>query len=133
MDKIIEQKIENLEKRVAALEEKLPREAVFSEPLVKKMSAKEFLMTKNPKTDTQKTLALAYYLEYINGMHSFNVADLGAAFSLAKEQHPANINDAVNKNITRGFLMEATEKRGGKKAWILTATGEKYVGDNLNK
>jgi hypothetical protein len=41
------------------------------------------------------------------------------------------MNDAVNKNIARGFLMEAAGKKDAKKAWCLTSTGEKYLEDDL--
>jgi hypothetical protein len=93
----------------------------------KKISAKEFLMTKKHKTDTQKTLILGYYLENLSGISPFNTADIETAFRLAKEKLPANINDTVNKIIGRGLMMEAPEKKDSKKAWVLTASGEKFV------
>jgi len=95
--------------------------------------AKEFLMTREIKADTQKVLALGYFLEYMEGMESFNVNDLEAVFRAAKEKPPANMNDAVNKNIARGFLMEAAGKKDAKKAWCLTSTGEKYLESKFNK
>jgi hypothetical protein len=133
INKTIEQRVEKLERQVAALM------AMFSSqpaPLVsreKKMSPKEFLMTKILKTEMQKTLALAYYIEYLGGMECFNVTDLEAVFRSAKERLPKNMNDAVNKNIARGFLMEAVEKKDNKKTWVLTSTGEKCVEEDLKK
>jgi len=132
INKTIKQRVEELEKRVAVLEALPPSHTSASPALkVKRSSAKEFLMTKELKTDTQKTLALAYYLEYIEGMGSFNAVDLEAVFRAAKEKLPKNINDVVNKNIARGLLMEAEERKDTKKAWVLTATGEKYVEEKL--
>lgn len=93
----------------------------------KKLSAKEFLMTKNVGSEVQRVAALAFYLERQEGLSSFNVADLENAFRAAREKLPKNMNDAVNKNIGRGFLMEAAEKKDSKKAWQLTATGERFV------
>ena len=128
--KTIKERIEELEKRVATLEISL-RSAVPTTSKPKKLSAKEFLMTKVLKTEIQKTLALAYYLERMESMKRFNVADLEIAFRSAKEKKPKNINDAVNKNIAHGLLMEAAEKKETKKAWELTSTGEKYVEEEL--
>jgi hypothetical protein len=124
-----------LHERVSSLEDRIKKlEDIFfsgsSDTVItkkKKSSAKEFLMTKEIKTETQKVLALGYFLEYMEGMESFNVNDLEVAFRAAKEKLPKNMNDAVNKNIARGFLMEAAEKKDAKKAWCLTATGEKYL------
>ena len=84
-------------------------------------------MTKSIKVETQKVLALAYFLEREEGLASFNVPDLEIAFRSAREKVPKNMNDAVNKNIARGFLMEAKAKKNLKKAWHLTATGEIFV------
>lgn len=133
MDKTrtIEQRIEELEKRVASLEQASSLRTPSAAVKMKKISAKEFLMTKELKTDTQKTLALGYYLEHIEGIPSFNIDDLVAGFQAAKERRPQNMNDVVNKNIARGFLMDVAEKKDNKKAWVLTSTGEKYVEKEL--
>jgi hypothetical protein len=93
----------------------------------KKLSAKEFLMTKTVGSELQRVVALAFYLERQERMASFNVSDLEAAFRSAREKLPKNMNDAVNKNIARGFLMEAAAKKDSKKAWQLTSTGERFV------
>jgi hypothetical protein len=98
----------------------------------RRLSAKEFLLSKNLKSETQKVLALAYFLEREEGLTSFNVSDLESAFRSAREKLPKNMNDAVNKNIARGFVMGASEKKGSKKAWQLTSTGERFVEHNLN-
>ncbi len=129
--KTIEQIIGELEKRVASLEQALSLHTPSVPLKIKKISVKEFLMTKELKTDTQKTLALGYYLEHLESMLSFNIDDLVAGFQAAKEKRPQNMNDVVNKNIARGFLMDAAEKKDNKKAWVLTSTGEKYVEEEL--
>lgn len=129
------QKISELEERIKKLEEAVfDSSGKLSLPKSnKKVSAKEFLLTKELKTETQKVLALAYYLESMEGLASFNVNDLENIFRSAKEKLPKNLNDAVNKNIARGMLMDAADKKEGKKAWYLTSTGENYVKNDLNK
>jgi hypothetical protein len=130
----LEQRLLELEERVANLEKMRPslRTEHVTPPAQKKISAKEFLLTKDLKTEVQKTLVLGYYLEYVEGIASFNTDDLAAVFQSAKEKRPKNMNDAVNRNVARGLLMEVG-KKDSKKAWILTTTGEKYVEGELNK
>ena len=121
----IEQLLRSLETRVSALEKHF--ESGPSLATAKKESAKEFLLKKNIGSETQKVLALAYFAERQAGLISFNVTDLEATFRAAREKLPKNMNDAVNKNVARGFLMEAEQKKDSKKAWQLTATGERFV------
>ncbi len=129
-----QKQIADLEARMKKLEEMvLPSAGSTSVTRHKKSSAKEFLMTKQAKTDTQKVLALGYFLEHLEGMESFNTSDLEVVFRAAKEKLPANMNDAVNKNIKRGFMDEAKERKDAKKAWYLTSTGENYLENDLNR
>lgn len=123
----IEKRLKVLEDKVEALEKQLSDSTTTLLKETKKMSAKEFLLTKEFKSETQKVLVLAYFLEHIEGMTSFNVPDLEGGFRAAKEKIPLNMNDAVNKNIVKGFIMEAEVKKDSKKAWYLTSTGERHV------
>ena len=133
-NKILEQRVEELEKRIARIETALPSNGIaLTVAKTKKLSPKEFLMTRELKRETQKALALGYYLEHIEGMENFNIVDLETVFRSAKERPPQNMNDTINKNIARGFLMETKEKKDSKKAWILTSTGENHVEEKLKK
>jgi len=126
-----ELRMQKLEERVGRLESLLEgrsRETIAKE---RKLSAKEFMLSKSLKSETQKVLALAYFLEQEEGLTSFNVSDLESVFRSAREKLPKNMNDAVNKNIARGFLMGASEKKESKKAWQLTSTGERFVEHDL--
>ena len=121
-------KLGDHESRISALEG-MP--AKKTEGQGKKLSIKEFLLTKKPGDDVQKTLVIGYYLEHFEGMDKFNARDLTEGFRLAKEPPPTNINDKVNLNIQRGRMMEAKEKKGKFKAWVLTNSGEKFVEEGL--
>jgi hypothetical protein len=127
----MDQRLRDLETRVRAIEKRFEDEGMVSPARGKKQSAREFLLTKKISTETQKALALAYYLEHVEGLESFNVPDLEKAFRAAREKLPANMNDVVNKNIARGFLMGANEKKDSKKTWYLTSTGERVVENNM--
>jgi hypothetical protein len=124
-------RVRKLENRVDRLERLLGSESAVGAARARKLSAKEFLLTKNLTAETQKVLALAYFLEREEGLMSFNVADLEGAFRAAREKLPKNMNDAVNKNIARAFLMPAEGKKDSKKAWQLTATGERFVENEM--
>ena len=130
-DEDLVRRFESLERRVEKLEAHFGRENAVTIPKERRLSAKEFLLTKNLKVETQKVLALAYFLEREEGLASFNVQELEVAFRAAREKLPKNMNDAVNKNIARGFLMETKEKKDSKKAWQLTSTGERFVENEM--
>ncbi|MBI5654391.1 hypothetical protein HZC53_01925 [Candidatus Uhrbacteria bacterium] len=126
----------DLERRVALLEERLAKfEEAALKPFIvqpsetKKISIKEFIMTKKLDDDVKRTLAIAYFIENIENIKPFNADDLKKAFRSAKMQTPTNINDKINMNIRAGRIMEVDEKKESKKAWELTATGESFVED----
>lgn len=132
-DDDVKQLLRILESRVSALEKRFENGASPAAVGGKKQSAKEFLLTKSLSSETQKVLALAYFAEHQDALTSFNVSDLEAIFRAAREKLPKNMNDAVNKNVARGFLMEAEQKKDSKKAWQLTATGERFVEQEMGK
>jgi hypothetical protein len=99
----------------------------------KKLSAREWLLQKRPKSDVEKVLALGYYLEHYRNTSSFNRSELEGLFREAKEIVPRNINDKVNKNIEKGFMMGAKENKDELKSWTLTSTGEEFVENELGK
>jgi len=126
----IKKTLEDHEKRIVKLENLL-----VSRPLIieKKLSIKEFILSKNPTNDSQKTLAIGYYLEKHEGLPSFNVKDLEKGFHDAKESAPENINYKVIVNIQKGYMMESKEKKDNLKAWNLTNSGEKSVESDFEK
>lgn len=93
----------------------------------KPISIKEFINEKKPNSARQITLAIAYFLEHYEKAMPIGVSELEQGFRSAKIPPPKNINDMANKNIAAGFLMESKHKKGLRKAWVLTATGESFV------
>lgn len=121
---VIRKQLEDHEKRISELEALLQSKP---EPVMKKLSIREFLISKKPGNDVQKTLTIGYYLEKHEDLSSFNVRDLEDGFRSAREPVPENISDKVNKNIRKGHLMEAEQKKDNKMAWVLTNSGVEYV------
>ena len=143
-DNEMNDRLQSLELRVAALEEKLSvlgtattgasgqSVALVAGHGEKKLSLKEFVNEFAPKNARETTLAVAYFLEN-EGTVPFNVQDLERSFRAGKIPRPKNINDMVNKNIQQCFLMEAVENKDSRKAWELTATGERAIQDRIGK
>lgn len=134
----LQQRIDALEKRIGNLElmckSEIPQHvSPGSHITVKQISPKEFLLQKSANSDVERTFYLAYYLEIVKGDSSFNVDSLRETFKLAKTPTPTNLNDCINKNITKDLFMETGDKKDDKKSWALTATGEKSVENDLNK
>lgn len=130
---------EQMETRLAAIEARLTRiesqsreeTAETKSTTKKKLSLREFMNSKALTSEVQKTLAIAYHLETHEDAASFNAQDIKRGYSLAKEPSPKNINDTINKNIQKGYLMDADEKKEGNKAWTLTNSGIEFVVNTL--
>ncbi len=125
-------RVAELERRVAALE---ASRSAGPEPSAgsKSTSVREFVISKGPKSSVETTLLIAYYLEKYAGMTTFNHDDLVRGFAQAKEPAPGNLSDMVYKNIRRGLLTEAQEKKDKSKAWIVTNSGERFVENGLKE
>ncbi|HEV2120514.1 MAG TPA: hypothetical protein VGS11_10505 [Candidatus Bathyarchaeia archaeon] len=132
----VSKEIERLKELVADLDTRVSKLESPSEPIpsagTKKLSIREFMLQKGVSTDTDKVVVLGFYLERFSALQSFNITDLEAAFKEAREPVPKNINETVNKNIRKGYIMEAGEK-DSKKAWTLTNSGESFVDNGASK
>lgn len=131
MSEEIKKILDDHEKRISALEELVKGKQVNKPE--KKMSIKEFILSKKPKNDVQKTLAIGYYLENYEGLPLFNAMELENGFRSAKEIVPNNINLCVIRNINKGHMQETKERKDDMKAWNLTNSGEQFVENNFKK
>jgi predicted transcriptional regulator len=117
-------KIEEHEKRISKLEMMLPDAKLEASKM--KTSIKEFILKKNPINDTQKALAIGYYLEKYEAFISFNSKDLEKGFRDSREKIPPNVSDKIQLNTKNGHIMEYGEK-DGLKAYVLTNSGERFL------
>lgn len=131
MSENIKKILKNHERRISALEKRIPPTPRLS--ITKRLSVKEFILSKNLNKDVDKTLAIGYFFEKYEKMNSFNVKDLKRGFVAAKERVPPNINDKINLNIKKGMMMEADEKKDNLTAWVLTNKGEKFVENDFKE
>ena len=129
-DQIIKEiinRLNNLEQRIITLEGK-DIQPIQRDP--KNLSIREFILSKNPKDEIQKTLLVCYFIENNEGIPFFNVKDIESGFRQAKEKLPKNINYNVFMNIKKGYLMESNEKKDNLKSWSLTNSGIRFVEAN---
>lgn len=126
----IARKLEEHDGRISAIERSLQ---AIPEAVKKRISIKEFILSKKPKNDVQRTLCIGYYLEKWEAISAFNIKDLEEGFRDAKEKVPNNMNLCVTANIRKGHMMEAKEKKGNLKAWVLTNSGDKHVEGDFQK
>jgi predicted metal-dependent hydrolase len=103
-----------------------------AEPTGKKISPAQFFKKCNPKTDVDRVLVAGSYLEQIRDARDFTAAEVRDIIKEAKWPPPINVNDAINRNIKKGFLMSAGD-RENKRAFVLTSDGEELVKDLPSK
>lgn len=126
MDGEYRKMLEEHEKRISEIEKRLGVEVVRAVP-AKIISIKELMLEKKPKDDVQKALLIGYYLEKHSMMANFTPNDIKEGFGGAKEPIPENISDKIAKNIKKGHLMELPDKKDGRRALVVTSSGEKFV------
>jgi len=120
-------RISTLERRVEVLEAQLAQDIPSSVAKTKQKSLREFLNELSATSATEIGLCIAYFLENNKGFASFNSEDIKSGFREARIPVPKNPNDLINKNIAKGYIMDAEDQKDGKKAWVLTATGLETV------
>lgn len=134
MTKDIETRVAELENRVKALESELRGNPVATKNDKKKnISINEFLLEKKPGTAMDSALAIAVYHEKFSGANSFNANDILDLIRKAKQKKPKNINDLINKNISKGYFEEDTVGEDGKKRWYVTNSGTAVVDNNFSR
>jgi hypothetical protein len=88
----------------------------------------EFLDLKgNPSKHTDSVAVFAYWLFKVEKMETFNVQDILSCYDRTRKTKPSNANQIINQNVASHIFAEASEKKDGLKAWVITRKGEEYV------
>lgn len=98
----------------------ISREPKFSSS--EKLTPKEFLLRKQPKTNVERIACLAYYLAHCRDIHEFKTIDISKLNTEAAQTKLTNASQAVNDAVKTGYL--AAANRGMRQ---LSAHGEQYV------
>lgn len=132
MKESLEERVDALERRVAALESK--KIVPSKEQTGDRMSPREFLLDRAPRSDNDKTLVAGYHIEIIGGTEAFDFDDIERFYAAAKEAAPANRRDPPYQNVKKGYFREVGKREVGMKArnrWALTNSGIKRVENGL--
>jgi hypothetical protein len=86
------------------------------------ISPKEFLRQKEPKTDVERAMCLAYYLSHYKDVPHFKTADIAKLNTEAAQRKFANTAYTISNAATTGYFVAAV--RGHKQ---LSSMGELYV------
>ena len=93
----------------------------------KKESLMEFLKKINAKSATDHAVAIAYYLEKVDGIEEISIKHIKTGFRLAKFQH-SNASQVLVDAKTRSFLMDGS----APKLYTITQSGVRWVEDRLH-
>ena len=91
-----------------------------------------FLAQLNITTHIDRIVAILYY-QYHTGNKLTTITELGEAYSDARVKPPRNFSDLLARCIRKGHVVEAKDKKDGKKAWQITSLGEEFVETELQK
>jgi len=92
----------------------------------------EYLATKKIENNVERTVAMAYYNYHKTGQ-TITISELEAAYSNARVKSPKNFSDVLARCIRQGYMVEAKERKDGKKAWQVTPTGEAWVDSGFGR
>lgn len=96
------------------------------------MQVSEFLADKNITIHMDRIVAILYY-NYGKSGELTTVAELEEAYSNARVKPPRNFSDILATCIRKGYVVEAKDKKDGKKAWQITPTGKKFVEEEIKR
>jgi len=98
----------------------------------KPKSPAQFFRGASPRTDVDRVLVSAYYLEKFRELQSATSSEIKELIREAKSPPPTNTSDAINQNIRKGFLMTGGD-REGKMVFVVTSDGESRVDEMTAK
>lgn len=123
----VEKKIaEFLKQRPKQTTETAPSKAITPAAPARILSPAQFFKHYNPKTDNNRTLLAAYFLEKYRNAQSSTAAEIREVIREAKVPPPRNPSDSINQNIRKGLLMTAGDK-DNKMAFVVTSDGETAI------
>lgn len=130
----LEARISDLEKRVSALEKGPHADSAGIRGKKPNLSVNEFLREKRVISATSAVnlvLAIAVYNERFRGADSVSANNLRDLIREAKQKSPTNINDCINRNVSKGYIAEDKFGEDRKKRWYVTTSGNDYVDSNF--
>lgn len=81
------------------------------------------LKEKSFSSDVERVLGAAYFITQPENTANFTAKEIEAAFREARANKLSNVNASINRNISKGLLCEADEKKDGLKSFYITQDG----------
>ncbi|WP_276259902.1 hypothetical protein [Haloglomus litoreum] len=98
----LQDEIENLKKRVAALEAKLEENPGAANEATDMQS---FIREFDPSTHKERAAGIAYYLEEYENQDRFTTGDIEEGYRTCRMNLPANMSDVLNACEENGWVM----------------------------
>jgi hypothetical protein len=95
-------------------------------PSSKPLSVREFLDQYSISRHTDIVLAFGYYLEKRQEVSGFTAVDINRCYYDAKIE-PSNTSQMIIQNVKKALMMEAPGSNKGRRKFVLTQKGEKFV------
>lgn len=94
-------------------------------------SLTEFINLLHPKTDPDRVVCCAYFLQTQRNTEAITTRDLGEAYREAKLPKSSNLSDAVASSVSKGYLAPTGKKKEGYASYYVTSDGLGYVQSGL--
>lgn len=94
------------------------------------LATREYLIKFQPKTNAERILVFAKYLQDKNGKENFTAGEIKEQFELAHEPIPTNLTRDFNTALSFGWIAESTRERG---SFYITETGYIAVESNFSE
>lgn len=120
-----------LQERTPPAREPVAGEAArLSQPPSTEGSIAEFLAQRRLDSHPDRVLAIAYYHYHRHGGQGVTTKDLVEGYTRSRTKRPQNYPDVIASCIRKGYLVDGG-RRDGMKTWVITASGEAHVEQDL--
>ena len=93
-------------------------------------SIAEFLAQRRVDSHPDRVVAIAYYHYRRHAGQGVTTKDLVDGYSRSRSKRPQNYPDVIASCIRKGYLVDGG-RRDGMKTWVITASGEAHVEQDL--
>jgi|SRR5581483_9964599 len=120
-----------LQERTVPAREPAPAESARpQQPPSTEGSIAEFLAQRRIDSHPERVLAIAYYHYHRHAGQGVTTKDLVEGYSRSRSKRPQNYPDVIASCIRKGYLVDGG-RRDGMKTWVITASGEAHVEQDL--
>ncbi|HLZ71561.1 MAG TPA: hypothetical protein VKV26_16785 [Dehalococcoidia bacterium] len=90
----------------------------------------EYLAQRRLDSHPDRVLAIAYYHYHRHGGQGVTTRDLVEGYTRSRTRRPQNFPDVIASCVRKGYLVDGG-RRDGMKTWVITASGEAHVQQDM--